>query len=69
MNLLYARYGKEVMEQKIKELFGEDMHESGKQGGEINFQEFLSSVEAVQYDLFTKSNLGRKLNKEKVMKD
>lgn len=57
------------MEQKIKELFGEDMHESGKQGGEITFKEFLQSVENVQYDLFTKSNLGRKLNKEKLNKD
>lgn len=29
MNMLYARYGRFKMELKLKELFGEDMHETG----------------------------------------
>eukprot|EP01031_Cornospumella_fuschlensis_P042658 gene42658-52123_t len=43
MNLLYARYGRSVMEQKLKELFGEDMHEFGLEGGEIPYSRYLQA--------------------------
>ena len=71
MNLLYARYGRSVMEQKLKELFGEDMHEFGRQGGEITFSQFLKSVERTQKNMFLETNRGRQLKgaeKEKMMK-
>ncbi len=48
------------METKLKELFGEDMHEFGRQGGEITFAKFLSSVEKVQLNMFLDTNMGRK---------
>ncbi len=48
------------METKLKELFGEDMHEFGRQGGEINFTKFLASVEKVQLNMFLETNLGKK---------
>ena len=32
------------MEVKLKELFGEDMHETGRQGGEITFSKFLKGT-------------------------
>ena len=47
------------MEQKLKELFGEDMHETGRQGGEINFTKFLNAVEKVQMDTFLKTTKGK----------
>lgn len=59
MNLLYARYGRSKMEQKLKELFGEDMHETGREGGEINFTKFLKAVEKVQMDTFLKTTKGK----------
>jgi hypothetical protein len=49
-----------MMETKLKELFGEDMHEFGRQGGEITFTKFLVSVEKVQLNLFLDTNMGRK---------
>lgn len=49
-----------MMETKLKELFGEDMHEFGRQGGEINFAKFLASVEKVQLNMFLDTNMGRK---------
>lgn len=61
MNLLYARYGRAVMEQKLKELFGEDMHEFGRQGGEITFSQYVLSVERVQLNMFFETNLGRRV--------
>lgn len=48
------------MEQKLKELFGEDMHEIGIQGGEINYSQFVKSVERVQVNMFLETNSGRK---------
>ena len=48
------------MEQKLKELFGEDMHEIGIQGGEITYTQFLRSVERVQVNMFLETNRGRK---------
>lgn len=43
-----VRYGRFKMETKLKELFGDDMHETGRQGGEITFPKYLSAVEKVQ---------------------
>jgi calmodulin len=59
MNLLYARYGRTKMEMKLKELFGEDMHETGRQGGEISFSKFLKAVEVVQMGSFLSTTKGR----------
>eukprot|EP01039_Chlorochromonas_danica_P012762 gene12762-14682_t len=60
MHLLYARYGRVVMEQKLKELFGEDMQETGIGGGEITYDEYVASVDRVQMAKFLETNLGRK---------
>lgn len=60
MNLLYARFGRSVMEQKLKELFGEDMHEFGLEGGEIPFHRYLTAVERVQLNMFLETNRGKK---------
>lgn len=60
MNLLYARYGRSVMEQKLKELFGENMQEFGRQGGEITFETYLKSVEKVQLHMFLETNRGKR---------
>jgi hypothetical protein len=48
------------MEQKLKELFGEDMQEMGTGGGEITFDEFVTAVERVQLNKFLETNAGRK---------
>ena len=55
-----CRYGRSVMEQKLKELFGEDMHEFRRQGGEITYDKFLKSVEKVQLGTFLQTNRGKK---------
>ncbi len=48
------------MEQKLKELFGEDMHEFGLEGGEISFTRYLRAVERVQLNMFLETNRGKK---------
>jgi Ca2+-binding EF-hand superfamily protein len=48
---LYARYGKR-MEGKIRELFGDNMHESGREGGELHFSDYVESQERVQLQTF-----------------
>lgn len=48
------------MEQKLKELFGEDMHEFGLEGGEISFSKYLRAVERVQLNMFLDTNRGKK---------
>ena len=57
------------MEEKLKELFGANMHESGREGGDINFTEFLEAVERVQMQTFwgtTKGKaVGNKVGKKK----
>lgn len=65
MNLLYARYGRNIMEQKLKELFGENMHEFGRQGGEITFSLFVDSMNRVQWNKFLDTNLGSQERKKK----
>mmetsp|Transcript_37737 Transcript_37737/g.118146 ORF Transcript_37737/g.118146 Transcript_37737/m.118146 type:complete len:244 (+) Transcript_37737:294-1025(+) len=52
MNLLYARYGKGRMETKLRELFGEEMKETGTEGGEISFTDYLRAVESTQKRTF-----------------
>ncbi len=47
------------METKLKEMFGEDMQEFGRQGGEITFSNYLRSVEKGQMSLFTSTNKGQ----------
>lgn len=59
MNMLYARYGRARMEAKLRELFGGDLKESGKQGGEISFVQYLESVERTQLKSFLGTNLGK----------
>ncbi|CAM9563118.1 unnamed protein product [Ectocarpus sp. 12 AP-2014] len=59
MNMLYARYGRTKMEAKLKELFGEGMRETGTQGGEIGFLEYLEAVERTQLNTFVQSSVGR----------
>lgn len=48
------------METKLKELFGEDMHEFGRQGGEISYAKFVKSVERVQLNIFLETNQGKR---------
>ncbi|CAM9331733.1 unnamed protein product [Ectocarpus sp. 12 AP-2014] len=57
MNMLYARQAQ--MEAKLKELFGEGMRETGTQGGEIGFLEYLEAVERTQLNTFVQSSVGR----------
>jgi len=59
MNMLYARYGRSRMEQKLRELFGTDMRENGKQGGEIDFLTYLQAVERTQMNTFLNTSLGK----------
>jgi hypothetical protein len=48
------------MEQKLKELFGENMQEFGRQGGEIPYNQYIKSVEKVQLNMFLETNAGRR---------
>jgi len=59
MNMLYARYGRVRMEAKLKELFGDDMRETGTQGGEIDFLTYLRAVEKTQLMTFLNSAHGK----------
>ncbi|KAJ1454297.1 hypothetical protein M885DRAFT_465557, partial [Pelagophyceae sp. CCMP2097] len=59
MNMLYARYGRVRMEAKLKELFGNDMRETGTQGGEIDFSAYLRAVEKTQLVTFLNSAAGK----------
>ncbi|CAM9128071.1 unnamed protein product [Ectocarpus sp. 4 AP-2014] len=61
MNMLYARQAQNTgkMEAKLKELFGECMRETGTQGGEIGFLEYLEAVERTQLNTFVQSSVGR----------
>ena len=59
MNMLYARYGRSRMEMKLKELFGDDMTETGTQGGEISFPQYLSADEKTQLQTFLQTSLGQ----------
>ncbi len=47
------------MELKLKELFGEDMHETGREGGEIDFSKYIAAVERIQLQTFYGTTKGR----------
>lgn len=47
------------METKLKELFGEDMHETGREGGEITFSKYLNAVENIQLQTFYSTTKGK----------
>jgi len=72
MNMLYARYGRVRMETKLKEMFGDDMHEEGRQGGEISYEQFIRSVERIQMQTFWNTTKGEiaasKKKKKKIFK-
>ncbi|GMI18365.1 hypothetical protein TrLO_g7908 [Triparma laevis f. longispina] len=63
MNMLYARYGRDLMEEKISYLFGsskgQKITEEGKEGGEIDFSTYIEAVEKTQLKMFHESELGR----------
>lgn len=59
MSMLYARYGRQKMEVKLKELFGSEMIETGTQGGEIDFATYLNVVEKTQLLTFLNSPHGK----------
>ena len=60
------------METKLKEMFGDDMHEEGRQGGEISYDQFIRSVEKVQMQTFWNTTQGEiaasKKKKHKIFK-
>jgi Ca2+-binding EF-hand superfamily protein len=43
MSMLYARYGRDQLEQQMKELFGEDL-QTADGAGRLNFEEYLRAV-------------------------
>jgi hypothetical protein len=59
MNMLYARHGRATMELKLRELFGSNMAETGLQGGEISFTQYLEAVEKIQMGTFWGTTKGR----------
>lgn len=59
MNMLYARFGRFRMEGKLKELFGDDMHETGREGGEITFSKYVQAVERIQIQTFWNTTKGK----------
>jgi Ca2+-binding EF-hand superfamily protein len=69
MKMLYARYGRESMEQKIGILFGTAAkQEEGKEGGEIDFESYCEAVERTQMKMFKESELGRSIEAKKQRK-
>jgi Ca2+-binding EF-hand superfamily protein len=59
MAFLHARYGREGLEFKLKELFGKDMVESGTEGGEIDFVTYLEAVNQAQLRMYENSEQGQ----------
>jgi calmodulin len=59
MNFLYVRYGAGAVEKKLRELFGEDMKETGREGGEISYLHFIKALEKVQMNKFWGTNKGK----------
>lgn len=59
MAFLHARYGRQGLELKLKELFGADMVESGPEGGEIDFLTYLSAVDKAQRNMYEHSEVGQ----------
>mmetsp|Transcript_18020 Transcript_18020/g.20789 ORF Transcript_18020/g.20789 Transcript_18020/m.20789 type:complete len:264 (-) Transcript_18020:11-802(-) len=69
MNMLYARIGREKMENTITLLFGgidgAPIQEEGQQGGEIDFSRYLEVVSKEQRKMFNESELGLNLIERK----
>ena len=61
MEFLHARYGRAGLELKLKVLFGPGMIESGTEGGEISYIDFLEAVNRAQLDTFVNSEQGQAL--------
>ena len=47
------------MEEKLREMFGTNMQESGLEGGDISFTEYLHAVERVQIQTFWNTSKGK----------
>ena len=61
MNILYARLGREKMEDSINKFFSDDgapVEERGCQGGEITFERFSSVARSEQTRAFQESEMG-----------
>jgi len=65
MKMLYERYGRQRMEAKLRGLFGSNMQETGRGGGEIDFFQYLEAVERTQYQTFMATSMGRNLRSSK----
>ena len=65
MLMLYERYGRQRMEAKLRGLFGKGMKETGREGGEIDFLQYLGAVERTQYQTFMATSMGRNLRSSK----
>ena len=59
MTVIADRYGKGKMETKLKELFGENMLETGREGGEITYSKYLNAVEKIQIQSFYSTQKGK----------
>ena len=64
MKMLYARYGTK-MNEKLTEIFGADMKDTGKQGGEICFTDFNAALESVALQTFWKTAKGKNVAQHK----
>jgi calmodulin len=61
MKMLFSRYGRGNLEDKLKELFGQNMHETGKEGGEISYDKFIEAVHRVQMNTFWNTTKGKNI--------
>ena len=59
------RYGRAKMEARLRELFGKNMKEAGKGGGEINFHDYCTAVDRLQIQAFNNSTVGKLLQQTK----
>ena len=64
MKMLYARYGTK-MNEKLTEIFGADMKDTGKQGGEICFTDFSAALESVGLQTFWRTAKGKNVAQAK----
>ena len=59
LGFLQARYGRAGLEFKLRELFGDDMVETGSEGGEISFLQYLDAVNRAQLSMYENSEFGQ----------
>ena len=64
MKMLYARFGTK-MNEKLTEIFGADMKDTGKQGGEICFADFNAALQNVALQTFWKTAKGKNVAQNK----